>query len=74
MESIQTDEWASKPYGKVVIQTEDIQPGENLEGEMMYEVEKPLYEKAMSLAIQFQAQKKKKKKGYICGNYRNQYI
>ena len=48
--------------GMVVIQTEDIEPGENLEGGMRHEVEKPLYEKAMSLAIQFQVQKKKKKR------------
>lgn len=37
--------------GMVVIQTEDIEPGENLEGGMRHEVEKPLYEKVMSLAI-----------------------
>lgn len=35
----------------VTIKTEDIEPGENLGGRMMYEVEKPSCRKTMSLSV-----------------------
>lgn len=49
-----------KLMGMVTTQTEGTEPGENLGGGMMYEVEKPSFGKVMSLFIWFKFRKKDK--------------
>lgn len=44
--------------GVVTIKTEDIESEENLRGGMMYEVEKPSYEKAISFSVWFKSRKR----------------